>query len=325
MRSNSSLLTSAAKVSLDADVSNYEAGVFQHVTGDWLQHSQCRLYPTAYQIAASRIRARYVTVTVYRNYAEQAGSDIILSNPAPEGPFTASDISFGVAHNDWAPQGYTTGFGVDITGNLAAAPAGDYKFTLRSEDGSYLWVDGALAVNNGGVHSPLSKQGSVRLSQGVHSFRVKYYNTQPGAQLALTLPAGVVYGASATPALETITDSQWCLRLDYDAGGIQASRTVVVPAVYLQAAATVTPTPIITQQPLNQTVVTGGTTQFVVVAISDLALHFQWYFNDTPIDSDNSSVLLLNSVLPVQAGSYTVGVSNGNGLTMSAAAVLTVT
>ncbi|HMK47081.1 MAG TPA: PA14 domain-containing protein, partial [Methanocella sp.] len=43
------------------------------------------------------------------------------------------------------------------------------------DDGSYLTVDGAQVIDNGGLHSPAEKQGTVHLTPGYHDIETKMY------------------------------------------------------------------------------------------------------------------------------------------------------
>ncbi len=81
------------------------------------------------------------------------------------------------------------------------------------------------------------------------------------------------------------------------------------------------PVPVITTQPMSQTVATGSTTVFTVVA-SD-ATTFQWSRNGTAISGATSAMLVLTGA-NVTAGSYTCVASNATGSATSNAATLTV-
>jgi len=55
-------------------------------------------------------------------------------------------------------------------------PTGDtYTFYLTSDDGSWLWIDDALVIDNGGLHSPREYSSTVTLESGYHSIRVRMY------------------------------------------------------------------------------------------------------------------------------------------------------
>jgi alpha-L-fucosidase len=60
-----------------------------------------------------------------------------------------------------------------------------YEFALTSDDGSRLWVDGALVVDNDGLHGTVEARGRVALAAGAHALRVEWFNRTGGAELGL--------------------------------------------------------------------------------------------------------------------------------------------
>lgn len=52
----------------------------------------------------------------------------------------------------------------------------NYQFTTRSDDGSKLYLDGALVVDNDGDHGVREKSGSVALKAGIHTIEVLWFN-----------------------------------------------------------------------------------------------------------------------------------------------------
>jgi len=66
---------------------------------------------------------------------------------------------------------------------------GDYTFTLHSDDGARLYVDGKLVVDNDGVHPPGSKNGKVKLAKGVHQVVVGFFQAGGGAELDVQVEA----------------------------------------------------------------------------------------------------------------------------------------
>ena len=49
-----------------------------------------------------------------------------------------------------------------------------YMFFLESDDGSWLFVDDKLVVDNGGIHGLLEKNGKIHLRKGVHRIKIRY-------------------------------------------------------------------------------------------------------------------------------------------------------
>lgn len=89
------------------------------------------------------------------------------------------------------------------------------------------------------------------------------------------------------------------------------------------AAATLTVGPSITSQPANFSVPIAGTAQFSVTAIGSPMLSYQWYFNGVAIAGENGAAVAINNAQTIDAGNYSVKVSNDAGSTNSQNATLT--
>ena len=77
-------------------------------------------------------------------------------------------------------------FAIDYQGKFYVISPGLYRFRLTSDDGSYLYVDGQEIIDNGGLHVPETRQGSLCLGTGPHTIRVTYFQG-PRYQVALVL------------------------------------------------------------------------------------------------------------------------------------------
>ena len=89
------------------------------------------------------------------------------------------------------------------------------------------------------------------------------------------------------------------------------------------------PPPVITVQPLDQTVIYGGTATFTVAATSGTTLSYQWYKDgllilDQLLSGQTSSTLNLTNVGDADVGQYFVKVRNAGGTVASRKASLTV-
>lgn len=58
-----------------------------------------------------------------------------------------------------------------------------YNFSTMSDDGSRLYIDGKLVVDNDGLHSPTEVRASAPLAAGWHRIRVQWFNKSGGAEL----------------------------------------------------------------------------------------------------------------------------------------------
>ncbi|PRW20834.1 hypothetical protein C2E21_8605 [Chlorella sorokiniana] len=63
-----------------------------------------------------------------------------------------------------------------FTGWLHTPASGTYTFTLESDDGSRLLLDGTLAVDNGGEHGWWDESASIWLAAGWHHLRLEFFN-----------------------------------------------------------------------------------------------------------------------------------------------------
>ncbi len=77
-------------------------------------------------------------------------------------------------------------FAIDYTGRFFIETPGTYKFTLTSDDGSWLYIDGKKVIDNGGLHVPETVSGTVTLKPGIHDMRVSYFQG-PRFHVALML------------------------------------------------------------------------------------------------------------------------------------------
>ncbi|MEO8132252.1 MAG: PA14 domain-containing protein, partial [Bryobacteraceae bacterium] len=66
-------------------------------------------------------------------------------------------------------------FAIEYTGRFWIEKPGAYKFQLTSDDGSKLYIDDALVVNNDGQHPPQTVTAAAELSGGIHRLRVSYF------------------------------------------------------------------------------------------------------------------------------------------------------
>jgi len=81
-------------------------------------------------------------------------------------------------------------FLIDYSGTFTVREYGGYDFRLHSDDGSYLYIDDKLVIDNDGKHAPASKSGSIPLFAGEHRIRVRYAQTNDrmALQLFVTVP-----------------------------------------------------------------------------------------------------------------------------------------
>lgn len=72
-----------------------------------------------------------------------------------------------------------------FTGKLQVPKSGTYLFTLLSDDGSQLFINGDMLVDNDGKHDYEPKTGIIELTEGQHDLRLDYFNNTWGQGLTL--------------------------------------------------------------------------------------------------------------------------------------------
>jgi hypothetical protein len=77
-------------------------------------------------------------------------------------------------------------FAIDYTGRFWVRRPGVYRFALTSDDGSKLYIDDELVVDDDGQHPPVTESANVILSGGIHRIRVSYFQG-PRFHVALQL------------------------------------------------------------------------------------------------------------------------------------------
>lgn len=79
-------------------------------------------------------------------------------------------------------------FAIDYTGRFYIDTPGKYAFFTASDDGTRLYIDGKLLIENDGIHSMIVREAGIKLSGGLHSIRLSYFQ---GPRYDLGLILGV--------------------------------------------------------------------------------------------------------------------------------------
>jgi hypothetical protein len=190
-----------------------------------------------------------------------------------------------------------------------------YTFYTTSDDGSNLYIDNVLAVNNDGLHAAIEKSGSIGLKAGKHAisglffentgehiFTVSYEGpgvtkqpipagqlyrvgppnippvTNAGADISITMPASsVTLTGSATDADGTVTSYQWTR--------VPVTGTFVTPAFI---GSYTSPSTVVTN-------LTEGVYQFELKATDNLGA---WSVDTVQITVSPAGITLLPAVNP---------------------------
>ena len=144
----------------------------------------------------------------YRELYTQADRSFVDSTPLlpavdVDGLWWAGMTPASTDHSDTAPLWYSNDaafpaampgllqpdqFALRLRADLTIATdsAGTYDFRLSSDDGSLLYIDGWLVINNDGWHGRRAVDGSVELAAGDHALVVVFFEDRGGALLELS-------------------------------------------------------------------------------------------------------------------------------------------
>ena len=76
-------------------------------------------------------------------------------------------------------------FALRFDGTIKLDKDGDYRFLIGSDDGSRLWIDEKIAVDNDGVHGYEQKRKAMKMKAGLHTFAVEFFEKTGGEELAV--------------------------------------------------------------------------------------------------------------------------------------------
>jgi hypothetical protein len=120
-----------------------------------------------------------------------------FTHMTPEGTIYTNTL------NVW-PQSFDEGFpgitdrfewfAIDYTGRFWVEQGGVYRFSLLSDDGARLSIDGKELIDNDGPHRAVAVTARAYLTRGVHTIHVPYYQG-PRFTVALVLAVAAPGGA----------------------------------------------------------------------------------------------------------------------------------
>ena len=79
--------------------------------------------------------------------------------------------------------GQTDTFALVFTNTVTIPTSGDYEFFTNSDDGSRIYIDGNLVVDNDGLHAPVTVANVVTLNAGTYPLRVEFFERTGGQVL----------------------------------------------------------------------------------------------------------------------------------------------
>ncbi len=101
-----------------------------------------------------------------------------LDGATPVATGEANELSLAPARRDQS-------YGLRFEGVIEIATRGEYRFWVRSDDGTTLDINGARVVDNDGIHAPVMGRGTILLEPGPHSFELRFIQGGGGAEMSV--------------------------------------------------------------------------------------------------------------------------------------------
>ncbi|MEL6926644.1 MAG: PA14 domain-containing protein, partial [Bacteroidota bacterium] len=91
-------------------------------------------------------------------------------------------------------------FAVQFTGYVYTPEADNVLLRLRSDDGSRLFIDGKEIITHDGLHGMSAKDGEIAVEEGLHHFKLQYFQGGGGRGLSLAFRSTEMKEFSTIPA-----------------------------------------------------------------------------------------------------------------------------
>lgn len=139
-----------------------------------------------------------------------------FDNPEWSGPPIATRTD-AVIDFDWTARRPVAGLmSADWESRLLIERPGDYSFVVESDDGSWVYLDDRLIVDNGGRHARQRRSGRATLDAGLHRLRVTYFDSgegqamlrlfwrPPGEETTRLIPADLLFVPDVTGGIDSL-------------------------------------------------------------------------------------------------------------------------
>ena len=226
--------------------------------------------------------------------------------------FTLTTATVGSGSVTVNPPGATQPSGTSIT--LTAVPAAGWQFAGWSGD---------LTGTTNPATITLDRNKSVTATFTQIFFTLT--TTTVGSGTVTANPPGATQPSGTNITLTAVPAPGWQFSgWSGDLTGTTNPSTITLDSNKSITATFTANPPVITTQPLSQTIVSGTNVSFTVAASSATPLTYQWQKNGSAIPGATAATLSLVNVQDGDAGDYTAVVTNVGGSVTSALATLTV-
>lgn len=249
----------------------------------------------------------------------------ITQQPQAASVNQGGSASFNIGITGTAPLQYQwRKDGVNISGatnsfynlsDVQVGQAGNYSVIVRNIAGSVTSADAVLSVAPAPVSTvapSISRQPQPQtLNAGTNaSFNVIATGTNPLQYQWQKNGLDIVGATGATYSIANVQASDaaiYSVRIQNVAGSVVSNG----------ASLAITTAPVITQQPLNQSALVGGSASLSVIATGTNPIQYQWMKNGTNISGATSATYSIATVQASDAGIYSVQIKNAAGSIVS--------
>lgn len=99
-------------------------------------------------------------------------------------------------------------YAIKYSGQIEIEKDGKYAFQTESDDGSRLYINGKLVVDNDGVHPPTKKMGTIDLQKGSHTIVVTFFQEGGGAEFKVDWQGSDIKRSPIPPAILSSVDGK---------------------------------------------------------------------------------------------------------------------
>ncbi len=154
--------------------------------------------------ASAPITTSFLTVDptingITYNYFEDVW--VLLPDMASMKPLRSGrtfDLTFTSLPHRWGDYGFQFKTFIDLPSD------GEYTFYVASDDGSKLFLDDKLLVNNDGLHGTIELDGRVTLTRGKHKLEVWYFQSGGASELSVALEGPGMKKQQIPPRMLTV-------------------------------------------------------------------------------------------------------------------------